>query len=93
MNGVGKRKLKRQRRLRLHERLLLPLPPVLREWGDEFRAVKWIGNEASHTDEILIASLFDAFEILDVACHALFDESERRVRRRAKAINRRNERK
>jgi hypothetical protein len=55
--------------------------------------VKWIGNEASHTDEILIASLFDAFEILDVACHALFDESERRVRRRAKAINRRNERK
>jgi hypothetical protein len=51
-------------------------------------AVKWIGNQASHTDELTRDDIFDALDIIDSSLEYLFSKDGERVQELVKAINR-----
>ena len=52
------------------------------------KAVKWIGNQASHTDELTRDDIFDALDIIDSSLEYLFSKDGERVQELVKAINR-----
>lgn len=51
------------------------------------KAVKWIGNQASHTDELMRDDIFDALDIIDAILNYLFSKDGKRVQELVEAIN------
>jgi hypothetical protein len=57
--------------------------------GQLLEAVKWIGNEGSHSEKLTGEDVLEAMEILVHALLLLYDDRPRAVARRAAEINRR----
>ncbi len=82
----------RKTRLSLHARIerYQKLNPEL---GDTLMAVKWIGNEGSHSRELTRPDLVKAFEMLSYVLDKIFDNRATRVAKMAGRINRARKRK
>lgn len=50
-------------------------------------AVKWIGNQASHTDALTRDDIFDALDIIESSLEYLFSKDGERVRKLVETIN------
>lgn len=57
--------------------------------GELLEAVKWIGNEGSHTAGLTGEQVFEGMELLAHALTLLYDRRPEELQRRAKQINRR----
>ena len=79
-NGVDKE------RVPLHNRIesLAKRDAVL---GEALLAVKWLGNEASHTNKLSRKDIFDALDIFESVLIDLYDQSNERLKRLVKEIN------
>ena len=82
LNKHGKRE-----RQSLHARIL-GLARRDKELSESLLAVKWIGNEGSHSDQLTRDNIFDALDILDVILDDLFIRNRSRVKKLITAINR-----
>lgn len=69
----------------LHRRIDL-LRPAQPSVADHLEAVKWIGNEGTHSRGLTTKDLLDGAEILEQAIALLYDRSAEEVAKRAKAI-------
>ena len=52
-------------------------------------AVKWIGNEASHSQNLTVSDVVLCARVLDAALVALYDQSDAELKNLVKLINRR----
>ena len=82
LNKHGKRE-----RQSLHARIL-GLASRDKELSESLLAVKWIGNEGSHSDQLMRDNIFDALDILNVILDDLFVRNRSRVKKLITAINR-----
>ena len=55
--------------------------------AEALMAVKWIGNEGSHTDALTVGDVLDGAEMLGSALRALYDTSDEEVRRLVRETN------
>lgn len=76
----------KRERLNLHTRIDA-LARRDKELSDSLLAVKWLGNVASHTDDLSQEDIFDALDILDVILGDLFVRHRARVKKLVAAIN------
>ena len=70
----------------LHERISL-LPPAYDDLKDLFFAIKWLGNAGSHSHNITIDDVMDAYDILETSLNEIFEEKIKSIKRLAKQIN------
>lgn len=70
----------------LHKRIDL-LPNKYSDFKDLFWAVKWLGNAGSHSDDITIDDVMDAYDIFEIVLDELFDNKTQKTRKLAKRIN------
>lgn len=77
----------RRTRIPLHTRIV-SLGSRNKEFSEELLAVKWLGNQGSHNEELTRDDVFDAFDILERVLKDIFDKKERkRVKAMVKTIN------
>jgi hypothetical protein len=57
--------------------------------ADALEAVKWIGNQGSHEAGLTATDVLDGADLLSHALKILYDSTEREMRRRIRAVNRR----
>lgn len=57
--------------------------------GTLLMAIKWIGNTASHSDELYKDDLLDGFEFLKVSLEKLYTSNEKEILKKATEINKR----
>lgn len=83
--GSGKRQ-----RMNLHRRIeaLRAKNAALGPLCDQLLAVKWLGNEGSHGEEVTRDTVFDAFDILESILRQRYDDAHSVIARLAKRINR-----
>lgn len=55
--------------------------------AEALMAVKWIGNEGSHTDDLPLVDVLDGADMLGMALRLLYDTTEAELRRRIRSIN------
>lgn len=81
---------KRKRvRISLHDRII-EYGKKKKELSDNILAIKWIGNSASHTQELEIDDIFDAYDLLH---HVLTEIYDNRTKHIAKITQKRNKQK
>jgi hypothetical protein len=82
------KKLKHLRRLGLHERIerYSKRRPALAE---QLHAIKWVGHEASHSDELTKDDVLDALEIIEHVLDDLYAGNSARRKNIVAQINRR----
>ncbi len=90
--GMKKTEINRSRKrvpIALHKRIIeFRDSPGMKKLGESFLAVKWIGNPGSHGGEgISDSDLLDAYEILELALHELYDTKKNKIEKIVKAIN------
>jgi hypothetical protein len=81
-------KKRTRHRLPLHERIVGLASRDL-ELSNALLAVKWIGNEGSHRDELTRDDVFDALDLIEDVLKTLFDDHKTRLNRLVRQINRR----
>ncbi|MFA5075989.1 MAG: DUF4145 domain-containing protein [Patescibacteria group bacterium] len=69
-----------------HRRINL-LPKKLSNFRDLFFAIKWLGNNGSHSDIITIDDVMDAYDIFENILDELFDNRTEKTKKIAKQIN------
>jgi hypothetical protein len=74
--------------LSLHERINV-WKPNSNGLADHLMAIKWIGNIASHEEEISFDSVFHAFEIIEHVIEAIYSDKVMVLKKRVAQINRR----
>jgi len=57
--------------------------------AERLMAIKWLGNDASHSGDLVVDDILDGFEIISDVLDELFASDKQRVERTTKAINRR----
>lgn len=80
-----------RRRRTAHQRieLLKARKPKFADAADLLMAVKWIGNDGSHGNELTVSDVLDGVELLNHALELMYDTSPADLKRRAQAINKR----
>ena len=78
----------KRRRLSLHRRIQI-LGIGNPEVAELIEAVKWIGNEGSHSSEIDASNVLLASVILEHALFVMYDRSTAEIAKQARAVNRR----
>jgi len=76
----------RRKRLTLHERIEL-FNMKYPEMANYIMAIKWIGNIASHDDELDKNELLEGFELLELFINKLYSTHEKDLSKRAIEIN------
>lgn len=56
--------------------------------GETLEAVKWIGNQGSHTGSITASDVLAGAELLTHALKILYDETDKEVAKKVRLINR-----
>ncbi len=72
--------------INLHKRIDL-LPPKYDDFKDLFFAIKWLGNNGSHSNEISMDDVMDAYDIFENVLDELFDNRTEKTKKIAKKIN------
>lgn len=78
---------KDRKKITLHCRIRDHLPPKLQKIWEKLLALKWIGNEGSHSDKISRENLEDAYKILEHILIKLFDTEEEEISIKVNKIN------
>ncbi|WP_158441139.1 DUF4145 domain-containing protein [Kribbella steppae] len=78
---------KKRRRLSTGERLGL-LEQSHHDVAKMLEAVKWIGNDGSHTEGLTASQVMEGAEILEMALKALYDRKDAELQKKIRAINR-----
>lgn len=55
--------------------------------SDQLMAIKWLGNEASHTAGLTRIDIFDALDLLEFVLEELFHGRKIKMQKLAKKIN------
>lgn len=55
--------------------------------GEKLRAIKWIGNTGSHSDNLELEDVLDAFELLEFCLEELYEGRSTRLKALAASIN------
>ena len=55
--------------------------------ADKLLAIKWIGNTGSHSDDLELADVLDAFELLEYCLEELYEGRSARLKALAASIN------
>ena len=79
---------KRRRTLSLHQRIEL-FSEKNPQIGGKLLAIKWIGNEGSHTGSLERNDLLDVYELLEYALRSLFTSTDRYLNKIAQEVNQR----
>lgn len=75
--------------MNLHERLLL-LPKKYTHIKEHLIAVKWLGNAGSHSGgSVTQYDVSDAYELLEFALRAIYDDSAKKLTMFANRVNKR----
>lgn len=69
-----------------HSRINL-LPQKFLNFKELFFAIKWLGNSGSHTQNISIDDVMDAYDIFEIILDELFDNKTKEIKKLAKQIN------
>ncbi|MEA2113220.1 MAG: DUF4145 domain-containing protein [Patescibacteria group bacterium] len=69
-----------------HRRIEL-LPIKYSDLKDLFFAIKWLGNTGSHSDDIKIDDIMDAYDIFEIVLDELFDNRTEKTKKIARQIN------
>ena len=77
---------KKRKRLSLHERIL-KFGEKNQDLSNKLLAIKWLGNEASHTGGLSIDDIFDAYEILNYVLNEIYADNRKRIDELASKIN------
>jgi hypothetical protein len=85
---INRFKLIRKKRIYIspHERIRL-IPDTYRDFQDLFFAIKWLGNTGSHSHNITIDDVMDAYDILEIILFELFEKRTKSIKKLAKQIN------
>lgn len=86
---IKRNEIKKKKRvfINLHRRILL-LPSSQNELKELFFAIKWLGNTGSHAADITMDDVMDAYDILEVALHEIFEKRTKTIKKLARLINR-----
>lgn len=72
--------------INLHKRIDL-LPAKYSKHKDLFFAIKWLGNSGSHSNNIRIDDVMDAYDIFENILEEIFDNRTEKTKKIAKQIN------
>lgn len=61
--------------------------PANQSVADKLLAIKWIGNTGSHSDDLELADVLDAFELLEYCLEKLYEGRSTRLKAIAASIN------
>lgn len=78
------------RRYSAHQRIQLLKDkgqPKFRDAADLLMAVKWIGNDGSHSDKLTVPDVLDGVELMNEALDVIYDTRALDLRRKAALIN------
>jgi hypothetical protein len=81
-----RRKSGKQVRLTLHSRIK-ELANRNKELSDSLLAIKWLGNQGSHSDKLTRNDIFDALDILDFILNDLFICPQMKIKKLVTKIN------
>jgi len=81
-------KAKKRLYIKLHKRIELYRIKNT-EIADYLLAIKWIGNEGSHTKSLDRNDLLDAYQLLETSLNKLYDDKESNLKKISKEINKR----
>lgn len=59
-----------------------------KELGENLLAIKWLGNDASHSTGLKVDDIFDAYEILHHVLNEIYDNRSKRIKKLTEQINR-----
>jgi len=81
-------KKRKRQRLSLHGRIeeFKKIKPEIAEF---LLAIKWIGNSGSHVGTMEKIDILEAYELLELSLNKLYDETEDKLRKLSKQINKR----
>ncbi|MEO6884584.1 MAG: DUF4145 domain-containing protein [Bacteroidia bacterium] len=81
-------KRKKQQRLSLHHRIE-EFKNVKPEIAEYLLAIKWIGNAGSHIGTLEKIDILETYELLELSLNKLYDDTEKKLKKIAKEINKR----
>ena len=86
---IDKNRTRRRRSAHQRIELLKTRKPKFADAADLLMAVKWIGNDGSHGNELTVSDVLDGVELLNHALELMYDTSPADLKRKAAEINKR----